>query len=105
MRHLRQTPQHEADIETSQGAAAHSATEQRSLQPLPQSVQDVKFPKQSQKHLSPEAEVVLDSNKTKKINNLYYAPCISRRPCCRNIYIYYIYIDPLIYDYYYYIVR
>lgn len=58
MRHLRQTSQHEADLETSQGAAAHSATEQRSLQPLPQSVQDVKFPKQSQKHLSPEAEVV-----------------------------------------------
>lgn len=59
MRHLRQTSQHEADLETSQGAAAHSATEQRSMQPLPQSVQDVKFPKQSQKHLSPEAEVVI----------------------------------------------
>lgn len=90
MRHLRQTPEHEADLETSQGAAAHSATEQRSLQPLPQSVQDVKFLKQSQKHLSPEAEVV---GKLKRFHddddnndNLYYAPCISRRPCCRNIY-------------------
>lgn len=59
MRHLRQTSQHEADLETSQGAAAHSAIEQRSLQPLPQSVQDVKFLKQSQKYLSPEAEVVI----------------------------------------------
>lgn len=58
MRHLRQTSQHEADFETSQGTAAHSTVEQRSMQPLPQSVQDVKFIKQSQKHLSPEAEVV-----------------------------------------------
>lgn len=66
MRHLRQTSQHEADLETSQGAAAHSATEQRSMQPLPQSVQDVKFPKQSQKHLSPEAEVVCKLKKKKQ---------------------------------------